>query len=110
MEHYGNKIRLLRKKAKLSQEDMAKITGIPQTSISRFEKSEYCDLEYIIKAYNHILPNFTIDKFFIEHANILDEYFKQGIMNNFLDTLKGFPEEKRIKIIEHFAGFLSVLK
>ena len=109
MKHYGNKIKELRKKAGKTQTDMESLTGIPQTSISRFESEEFSNLEYIIKALEKISPRVTPGQFFSDDDSV-DMVFRQKVLNELLDSLMDMPEHKRVKALGGLAALVSSLK
>ena len=50
---YGEKLKNIRKKHGLTQDQMESLTGVSQSTISVYETAAYPDLEYIVKVCKH---------------------------------------------------------
>lgn len=61
---YGEKLKKLRKKMGMSQAELGKKIGFPQTTISSAEKSTYPSIEFIANALSVLAPEMTLSEFF----------------------------------------------
>lgn len=99
METFGNKIKAMRTKAKLTQGELAEILGISQQSVSLWERNEYFPSRItIVKLSNYF--NVSVDslindepmsketvlskdeKTLLRTFNLLDKDNQQVILNN----------------------------
>jgi len=110
---YGNKIRKFREEKNLSQEFIAEKTGMPQTSISTWERSEFPPIEFVIEALKILKPNMKLWEFFIEDISELDSYMPHWLMPEhlkFIEEISTLPFEKQKALLSAFIDCVSAVK
>lgn len=95
---FGQKIKEIRKAAKLNQADLAEITGVSRPNVSFWEKAEYPPLEAIVKICNALKIDLSD---FFDTGDHREN--KSGIPQNFipvLQTIARLPEEIQEEILK----------
>jgi len=90
---YGEKIKQIRKKAKLSQEELSEKTGYAQTSISSWEKQAYPPLDFVDKVLKILKPGMKLWEFFIEDKDKEEIYGVPEIYIKIAKEMDRFPDE-----------------
>lgn len=102
MSNYGEKIKNLRKERNVSQLTLSEKIGLPQTSISSYEKYSEPPLDFLRKALAFLAPEMKLFEFIAEPEDL--EKYKDNpswILPEDLEMLRALydlPLETRIKI------------
>jgi len=95
---YGQKIKTLRKAAKLNQADLAEMTGVSRPNVSFWEKAEFPPLEAVAKICNAL--EIDLSDFFDLGTGTIN---KNGIPQSYvplLQTIAKLPDEIQKEILK----------
>ena len=107
---YGKKIKLARKEAGLTQEDIAEKTGFPQSNISYWEKAEYPPLDYIVAALKVLKPGMKLYEFFIERGEEPENYVPSWVTKRHINILTMVHDLDGIDAEELLSAVSSILR
>ncbi|HNR88557.1 MAG TPA: helix-turn-helix transcriptional regulator [Spirochaetota bacterium] len=105
---YGEKIRKLRKERGLKLEDMSKITGHPTSTIGYWEKQQYPDLGYIVKACDYFKIN--IWDFFVNDNDLAKVYKISPGLLDMCRLIEELPEDKQLKLLRLISTAVDAIK
>ncbi|PKL38467.1 MAG: hypothetical protein CVV44_11315 [Spirochaetae bacterium HGW-Spirochaetae-1] len=111
MENLGQKLKDLRKRAGLSQKDLAVELGITPPNLSQWESMALPPLEGIIKVCGRL--DIPLWRFFIDGTTELKSSLPSWVSDDhihFLRELGSLPEDLQKQLLENFIGIISVRK
>ena len=100
MEHLGEKIKDLRKASRIEQRTLSEKTGIPQSTVSYYEKQAEPPLDFIRKALSVLSPDTKLFEFLADPED-LNDYIPSWIMTEDIEMLRALYDldpEMRMKI------------
>ncbi len=111
MDNFGFKIKELRKKAGISQKDLAARIGITPPNLSQWEGMTIPPLEGIMKVCNEL--GIPLWSFFSDvsrdQTQTMPSWMKPEYMA-FIQRLSNLPEEVQNQLLEHFTGIITMRK
>ncbi|MGT2666456.1 helix-turn-helix domain-containing protein [Streptococcus rifensis] len=107
-QYVAQRVRILRREYRLTQEQLAEIANIDISSIAKIERGERSNikintLEKIIEAFNLSVENFFMDYEKESGIDILDPSFEK-----FKKSLLLVPDEKRKEYLQLFEAIINV--
>ncbi len=107
---YGERLKILRKQASLTQEQLAIGIDEPRSNVSLWEKQAYPPLNFIIKAVAYLKPDQKLWEFFVDDMDEVDKLLPAWVEPEQIEFLKIFNSLKPEIREQLLSGFLSIVK
>ena len=107
---YGDKIKQLRKKRGINQAELSKKTGVPQSTLSIYEKQTHLDTQFIEKALKVLAPNLETWEFFITEEQREKLTGVPAPVIKIYNELKELPIEKQKEFLGVVRDLLIMLR
>ena len=103
--HFGNRIRDIRKRYGLQQNELEQLLGLKKSLLSTWERNPYPPLEGIIKVCEHF--GITMGMFFDDSLEKTDlSEIEKSVLSLMKDTLS---KEEQDQLWGHFLGILNII-